>query len=473
MHAATKAVFEVAGEIEPEDVCRVCRGDGNLLCCDICPAVFHLTCLNPPLLAVPEDAWYCKGCVSSVCRGVLDCVPPNEPERMLRSLHLGEDRYHRRYVFVSVSWLPFRRQPLFLTVAPLLAPLLTSTCVYVHRYTFAARRVFVEGESGDSVYYSSPEQLDALLAVLSVEREPELVDTLEELYPKLVTQMKWTVTYVDPMCQMLDCCAHCILFAGPNRPKFLRFRFTTQTKVSETRHLDPPSKRHLCPSGPYDTFPPSSSESDAFSAWLARGNSHEIRVYDLPASATTAAASNDSTAVPESGGAVAAEIGLTGQEEEVGEANAMVSSSSIEIGTAVADGEGTVDIDAMPIADRQSHDDLPVYEIGIGGAAPPGGAGTAIGVNGMEVSPTSSPSRYPVRSNRNSGVNENPESDIIVVDPVVKELPPTLRQCAGMGISIEQVFEFFSTESQGGGIAGMWRPGDAEEFRGYVAPLTE
>ena len=36
--------------------CVVCDLGGNLLCCDSCPRVYHLECLNPPL----------KVCIDSV-----------------------------------------------------------------------------------------------------------------------------------------------------------------------------------------------------------------------------------------------------------------------------------------------------------------------------------------------------------------------------------------------------------------------
>lgn len=53
-------------EIESEDFCAVCLIGGELLCCDRCPKVFHLSCHVPPLLSFPSGDWVC-----SVCRDVL------------------------------------------------------------------------------------------------------------------------------------------------------------------------------------------------------------------------------------------------------------------------------------------------------------------------------------------------------------------------------------------------------------------
>ncbi|CAM6104306.1 unnamed protein product [Calypogeia fissa] len=42
--------------------CMVCDIGGNLLCCDICPRVYHLACLNPPLKRTPPGKWFCPVC---------------------------------------------------------------------------------------------------------------------------------------------------------------------------------------------------------------------------------------------------------------------------------------------------------------------------------------------------------------------------------------------------------------------------
>nr|XP_046244068.1 tripartite motif-containing protein 66 isoform X2 [Scatophagus argus] len=53
-------------EMESEDFCAVCLIGGDLLCCDRCPKVFHLSCHVPSLLRFPSGDWLC-----SLCRDVV------------------------------------------------------------------------------------------------------------------------------------------------------------------------------------------------------------------------------------------------------------------------------------------------------------------------------------------------------------------------------------------------------------------
>jgi hypothetical protein len=46
-----------------EDVCRICRDGGSLLCCDGCPASFHPACLN--LAQMPTEEFFCMECVAA------------------------------------------------------------------------------------------------------------------------------------------------------------------------------------------------------------------------------------------------------------------------------------------------------------------------------------------------------------------------------------------------------------------------
>jgi hypothetical protein len=46
----------------------VCGSDqqaDKLLCCEHCPAVYHLFCLDPPLSRVPRGAWLCPQCAAA------------------------------------------------------------------------------------------------------------------------------------------------------------------------------------------------------------------------------------------------------------------------------------------------------------------------------------------------------------------------------------------------------------------------
>ena len=43
-----------------------CSEAGTLLCCELCPRVYHLHCLRPALPRVPKGDWYCPECARSV-----------------------------------------------------------------------------------------------------------------------------------------------------------------------------------------------------------------------------------------------------------------------------------------------------------------------------------------------------------------------------------------------------------------------
>lgn len=43
----------IPAPIENEDFCAVCINGGELLCCDRCPKVYHLSCHVPALLSFP------------------------------------------------------------------------------------------------------------------------------------------------------------------------------------------------------------------------------------------------------------------------------------------------------------------------------------------------------------------------------------------------------------------------------------
>lgn len=47
---------------EHQEFCTVCRDGGELICCERCPASYHIQCLDPPLPKIPEDPWLCPRC---------------------------------------------------------------------------------------------------------------------------------------------------------------------------------------------------------------------------------------------------------------------------------------------------------------------------------------------------------------------------------------------------------------------------
>uniref|UniRef100_A0A7S4VXZ5 PHD-type domain-containing protein n=1 Tax=Ditylum brightwellii TaxID=49249 RepID=A0A7S4VXZ5_9STRA len=46
------------------EACAVCKEGGNLLICDTCEFGFHLDCVRPPLLNIPEGNWDCDDCLN-------------------------------------------------------------------------------------------------------------------------------------------------------------------------------------------------------------------------------------------------------------------------------------------------------------------------------------------------------------------------------------------------------------------------
>ncbi|EAA10839.5 AGAP006133-PA [Anopheles gambiae str. PEST] len=147
--------------IRYDDHCRVCHRVGELLCCETCPAVFHLECVEPPLVDVPKGDWQCNLCKSHKVSGVIDCISMQEKQGLLsRQEMLGFDRHGRKYWFV-------------------------------------VRRIFVENEDSSQVwYYSTVKQYELLLSKLDPdELEAELYQELDQKYrDDIVRQMTLTET---------------------------------------------------------------------------------------------------------------------------------------------------------------------------------------------------------------------------------------------------------------------------------------
>jgi hypothetical protein len=76
---------------ESEDQCAACKGAGEFVCCEGCPRVFHLLCMDPPRMQVPDGSFYCHACSAG---------PPEEadPEDFigLKTLFASLDRTNPR-----------------------------------------------------------------------------------------------------------------------------------------------------------------------------------------------------------------------------------------------------------------------------------------------------------------------------------------------------------------------------------------
>ena len=44
------------------DMCCLCNQGGSLLCCDRCPASYHMRCLGEQAKSLPEGEWACPEC---------------------------------------------------------------------------------------------------------------------------------------------------------------------------------------------------------------------------------------------------------------------------------------------------------------------------------------------------------------------------------------------------------------------------
>lgn len=151
------------GPAQYDDHCRICHRFGDLLCCETCPAVFHLECVDPPFTTVPTGDWQCHICKSHAVSGVSDCVVNMEKQGSLcRQEHLGFDRHGRKYWFVC-------------------------------------RRIFIETEDGSEMwYYSVPSQFEQVMELFDQETmEKELWKNIEEVKEEILRQMALTETLTE------------------------------------------------------------------------------------------------------------------------------------------------------------------------------------------------------------------------------------------------------------------------------------
>ena len=79
-------------ESSNEVLCAVCRGGGELLCCDKCPRVFHLTCHVPSLVRSPRQVWSHVTCIYQ--RSIARCSPSSSAR------FSSDDRNTHRLMYV-------------------------------------------------------------------------------------------------------------------------------------------------------------------------------------------------------------------------------------------------------------------------------------------------------------------------------------------------------------------------------------
>ncbi|XP_071704699.1 DDT domain-containing protein PTM-like [Rutidosis leptorrhynchoides] len=58
----TKSVIDGTSDWNSDECC-LCKMDGNLICCDGCPAAFHSKCVGIATNLLPEGDWFCPECV--------------------------------------------------------------------------------------------------------------------------------------------------------------------------------------------------------------------------------------------------------------------------------------------------------------------------------------------------------------------------------------------------------------------------
>ncbi|XP_053925089.1 tripartite motif-containing protein 66 [Cuculus canorus] len=148
-------VTEEVNPIENEDFCAVCLNGGELLCCDHCPKVFHLSCHVPALLSFPVGEWVCTLCRNPVKPEVeYDCE--NTRYSHSSNAQCGLDDYDQKKceklllsLFCSSMSLPFHEP-----VSPLAR----------HYYQIIKRPMDLSTirkklQKKDKYHYSSPEEL--------------------------------------------------------------------------------------------------------------------------------------------------------------------------------------------------------------------------------------------------------------------------------------------------------------------------
>ncbi|XP_045825371.1 DDT domain-containing protein PTM [Trifolium pratense] len=81
------------------DECCLCKMDGNLICCDGCPAAFHSRCVGLASDSLPEGDWYCPECAIGTHRA------SRKSRRSLRGADLLGTDPHGCLYFDSCGYL--------------------------------------------------------------------------------------------------------------------------------------------------------------------------------------------------------------------------------------------------------------------------------------------------------------------------------------------------------------------------------
>ncbi|KAF6778229.1 hypothetical protein AHF37_02424 [Paragonimus kellicotti] len=229
------------GFLPHEDHCRLCHQSGDVLCCDGCPAVFHLNCLQPPLSSVPPASWLCPVCVQQQTMGLTDCLSDAERAgKIHRREPLGTDRAGRVYWYIGRRIVV---EPIcFAQREPYLPGLLDGyrDSQWMESYIMHLLRnnalsplpVFPDDENQNDeldvhsrircspaldyieeppvYYYSSYEQVVELRRCLSTRWEPWLCQRLDALMPRLISEMsitqKLTEAGITSFCQSQPDC---------------------------------------------------------------------------------------------------------------------------------------------------------------------------------------------------------------------------------------------------------------------------
>ena len=94
----TEAIVEDASDWNSDECC-LCKMDGNLICCDGCPAAYHSRCVGITSDLLPEGDWYCPECAIDRHK------PWMKPWKSLRGAELLGIDLHGRLYFSSCGYL--------------------------------------------------------------------------------------------------------------------------------------------------------------------------------------------------------------------------------------------------------------------------------------------------------------------------------------------------------------------------------